>query len=96
MIPEFTAVHRTRIGSPYVVAAMEAALAADAGAKVTGYEANGGFLTGFDAQGPARPLAALMTRDCLLPVIARPRHRRSGRGAAAAVERGCRCARGLF
>lgn len=70
MIPDFTAVHRTRIGSPYVVAAMEAALAADSAAKVTGYEANGGFLTGFDAQGPAGPLPALMTRDCLLPVIA--------------------------
>lgn len=70
LIPGFVAVHRTRIGSPYVVAAMEAVLAADASAKVTGYEANGGFLTGFAAQGPAGPLPALMTRDCLLPVIA--------------------------
>lgn len=70
MISEFTALHRTRIGSPYVVAAMEAALAEDVFAKVTGYEANGGFLTGFAARGPAGPLPALMTRDCLLPVIA--------------------------
>jgi len=37
---------------------------------VVGYEANGGFLLGFAANGPAGHLAPLMTRDCLLPVIA--------------------------
>jgi phosphomannomutase len=52
---------RTRIGSPFVIAAMEA----EAG-KVVGYEANGGFLMGFDA--PALP--RLMTRDAFLPIIA--------------------------
>lgn len=55
----------TRIGSPFVIAAMEAETGA-----VVGYEANGGFLLGFAAQGPAGPLAPLMTRDCLLPIIA--------------------------
>jgi phosphomannomutase len=70
LIPDFAAVHRTRIGSPYVVAAMEAALSSDPNARVVGYEANGGFLLGFAADGPAGPLAPLMTRDCLLPVIA--------------------------
>ena len=60
----FTAVQLTQIGSPYVIAAME-----EAQGRVVGYEANGGFLLGFDAQGPAGPLKALMTRDCTLPII---------------------------
>lgn len=61
---------RTRIGSPFVIAGMEEALASDPEAKVVGYEANGGFLLGFTAKGPAGPLAALMTRDSHLPIIA--------------------------
>jgi len=61
---------RTKIGSPYVIAGMEAALAGDPAARVVGYEANGGFLLGFDATGPAGPLPALMTRDSHLPIIA--------------------------
>lgn len=61
----FGSVIRTRIGSPFVIAAMEAA-----GGKVVGYEANGGFLLGFEANGPAGTLAPLMTRDCLLPIVA--------------------------
>lgn len=67
---EFDRVTLTRIGSPYVIAAMEQVLAQDPGAKVIGYEANGGFLLGFAASAPAGVLAPLMTRDCLLPVIA--------------------------
>ncbi len=66
----FDTVTRTRIGSPYVVAAMEEALSADSAAKVIGYEANGGFLLGFEAVTPTGTLAPLMTRDCLLPIIA--------------------------
>ena len=74
----FARVIRTRIGSPYVIAAMEAALEAAgedtagtkaAAARVVGYEANGGFLLGFAARGPAGPLAALPTRDSLLPLV---------------------------
>src|SRR5690606_37718611 len=61
---------RTKIGSPFVIAGMEQALAADAGARVVGYEANGGFLLGFEARGLAGPLPALMTRDSHLPIIA--------------------------
>lgn len=61
---------RTKIGSPFVIAGMEEALAADPAAKVVGYEANGGFLLGFDAEGPAGPLPMLMTRDSHLPIIA--------------------------
>lgn len=61
----FSDVERTKIGSPYVIAAMEAA----GGAKVAGYEPNGGFLLGWDAESPAR-LSRLMTRDCVLPLVA--------------------------
>ncbi len=70
LIPEFETVHRTRIGSPHVIAAMESTLAADPLARVVGYEPNGGFLLGFAARGPVGVLPALMTRDCLLPLIA--------------------------
>ena len=63
----FARVIRTKIGSPFVVAGMAEA---GEGAKVVGYEANGGFLLGFTAQGPAGPLPPLATRDSLLPLIA--------------------------
>ncbi|MEL6841106.1 MAG: phosphomannomutase, partial [Pseudomonadota bacterium] len=43
---------------------------AEAPGRVVGYEANGGFLLGFEAKGPAGPLAPLMTRDAVLPIIA--------------------------
>lgn len=61
---KFDRVLRTKIGSPFVIAGMQAA-----GGKVVGYEANGGFLLGFDAA-PNGPLPALMTRDSLLPIVA--------------------------
>lgn len=57
---------RTRIGSPYVIAAMMDAAKADPAACVVGYEANGGVLLGT----PVGALAALPTRDALLPIIA--------------------------
>jgi len=54
----------------YVIAGIEAELAADPKARVAGYEANGGFLTGFDIQdGPRKTLSALMTRDAVLPIL---------------------------
>ncbi len=56
----FARVIRTRIGSPYVIAGMEAAKG-----RVVGYEANGGFLLGFAAAG----FAPLPTRDCVLPLV---------------------------
>ena len=76
----FGRVIRTRIGSPYVIAGMEAA-----GGKVIGYEANGGFLLGFEAACPAGPLPPLMTRDALLPVIAPLSLARAAGGLAALV-----------
>ncbi len=65
------AVERTRIGSPYVVAAM-----ADASRKgrrrVVGYEANGGFFTASEIPNAKNDtvLRALPTRDALLPILA--------------------------
>lgn len=69
-IPEFTHVTQTKIGSPYVIAQMQDILDKDPRAKVAGYEANGGFLLGFVGTAPDGPIAPLMTRDCLLPMIA--------------------------
>lgn len=69
-MPAFESVHLTRIGSPHVIAAMEGVLAGAPDAKVVGFEANGGFLLGYTAQGPNGPLLPLMTRDCLLPILA--------------------------
>jgi phosphomannomutase len=60
----FAQVLRTRIGSPHVIAGMQAL-----GGQVAGYEANGGFLLGFDAEGPAGLIPALMTRDAVLPML---------------------------
>lgn len=62
-------VARTRIGSPYVIEAMEAALKAGE-AKIVGFEANGGTLTATDFEVIGGLLDALPTRDCFLPVIA--------------------------
>ncbi|RVU06483.1 phosphomannomutase [Novosphingobium umbonatum] len=56
---------RTKIGSPFVIDAMNAALAAGQD-KVCGYEANGGFLLASDFGA----LTALPTRDAVLPVVA--------------------------
>lgn len=75
----FARVLRTRIGSPYVIAGM-----GEAGGKVVGYEANGGFLLGFAAQGPAGPLPPLMTRDAVLPLVV-PLMLAKGQGVAALV-----------
>ena len=64
----FSAVARTRIGSPYVIAALES-LAPDY-PSVAGFEANGGFLLGSDVNLNGQVLKALPTRDALLPGIA--------------------------
>lgn len=65
----FARVVRTRIGSPYVIAAMEALLA-QGQTGVVGYEANGGFLVGSPIHKDGRRLAPLLTRDAVLPVLA--------------------------
>ena len=65
----FAATARTRIGSPFVIAEMEARMARP-GARVAGFEATGGYLLGFRASGPAGAIAPLMTRDAFLPIVA--------------------------
>ena len=62
---QFSKVIRTKIGSPFVIAGMSKATD-----KVVGYEANGGFLLGYDAKGPTGTLPKLLTRDALLPILA--------------------------
>ncbi len=62
----FRTVVRTRIGSPYVIAAMQAA----SGRRVVGYEANGGFLTQQAIVRDGRTLPALPTRDAIVVALA--------------------------
>jgi phosphomannomutase len=62
----FKEVLRTKIGSPYVIAGMQAT----PGSIVVGYEANGGFLLGSDINNERGVLTALPTRDAVLPMLA--------------------------
>ncbi|WP_337841000.1 phosphomannomutase [Rheinheimera sp.] len=64
----FSQVVRTRIGSPYVIAAFDAWQGA--AESYAGFEANGGFILGSPLQLASGALAALPTRDALLPVLA--------------------------
>ncbi|MFP4279022.1 MAG: phosphomannomutase [Halochromatium sp.] len=64
----FAQVMRTRIGSPYVIAGMQA-LQARGLAPVVGYEANGGFLTASDIERQGRRLPALPTRDAVIVAV---------------------------
>ncbi|MBF0218731.1 MAG: phosphomannomutase [Gammaproteobacteria bacterium] len=66
----FLRVERCRIGSPYVIAAMEALCDNPDLVPVVGFEANGGFLLGNDQLRHGRRLTALPTRDALLPILA--------------------------
>lgn len=70
----FVRCRRTRIGSPYVIAAMTEELQAGS-AVVCGYEANGGFLLGSAIPGAitgasGAATTALPTRDAVLPILA--------------------------
>ncbi|MEA3387831.1 phosphomannomutase [Sphingobium sp. CCH11-B1] len=65
----FDAVRRTRIGSPFVIEAMNA-LIAEGHSRVCGYEANGGFLLATQVAVEGRDLHALPTRDAVLPILA--------------------------
>ena len=60
---------KTRIGSPFVVEAMQKALAAGR-RRVVGWEANGGFLVGSEMSLNDGLLHPLPTRDALLPILA--------------------------
>ena len=65
----FKSVMRTKVGSPFVIAGMETAKVEGA-ACVVGFEANGGVLLGSDVQVAGGTLAALPTRDSMLPMLA--------------------------
>jgi phosphomannomutase len=60
----FSSVLRTRVGSPFVVAAMEGA-----GGAVIGFEANGGTFVGEGVSANGHRLAPLVTRDAILPML---------------------------
>jgi len=59
----FTQVSRTKIGSPYVISAMQALTDS---VSVVGYEANGGFLQNTAIQLNNKQLSALPTRDAVI------------------------------
>jgi len=65
----FAQVTRTRIGSPFVIAAMDSALATGT-AGVVGYEANGGFLIGSAIPLGTGMLSPLPTRDAVIVPLA--------------------------
>lgn len=63
----FKQVIRTKIGSPYVIA--EFATLNKDNPRVAGFEANGGYLLGSDIEFNSKLLAALPTRDAVLPAL---------------------------
>ena len=64
----FQKVVRTRIGSPYVIEAIEN-LIASGDRKVVGFEPNGGFLLGTAMEKHGKVLTPLLTRDAVLPIL---------------------------
>ncbi len=62
-------VKQTRIGSPYVIAAMDDELRNNPDSKVISWESNGGFLLGSDWAIYGNSLKALPTRDAVLPLL---------------------------
>ena len=66
----FKSITRTKIGSPYVIEAMDILKNEHLGEVISGYEANGGFLLGSEVRVNDRPLMALPTRDAILPMLA--------------------------
>lgn len=59
---------RTKVGSPYVIGAMQEAAAY--GRTVVGFEANGGFILGSSFKRNGLAGTALPTRDAILPILA--------------------------
>ncbi len=64
----FETVERTRIGSPFVIAAMEQLQLAGK-RKIVGYEANGGFLIATEIEQAGQTLTPLPTRDALIVLL---------------------------
>jgi phosphomannomutase len=64
---KFKSVTRTKIGSPYVIAAFDSL--ANRYSTVAGFEANGGFLLASDLTINGKHLGSLPTRDAVLPML---------------------------
>ncbi len=64
----FKKVQRTRIGSPYVIAAMQQ-LHNETDGYIAGYEANGGFLIETPVERDGKILASLPTRDATIVIL---------------------------
>ncbi len=62
-------VMQTRIGSPYIIDAMNCEIKRNPSSKVAGWECNGGFLIGSDWAIDDSFLRPLPTRDAVLPLI---------------------------
>lgn len=62
-------VRRTRVGSPFVIAAMDVALA-EGRSGVMGFEANGGLMLASEFRVEGRIIRPLPTRDSFLPALA--------------------------
>lgn len=60
----FADVRRTRVGSPFVIEAMD-----EASGAVIGFEANGGTFVGRGVSSYGGPLDSLATRDAILPIL---------------------------
>ncbi|MGD2278655.1 MAG: phosphomannomutase [Candidatus Omnitrophota bacterium] len=60
---------QTKIGSPYVIKAMNDELVKNPKTKTVSWESNGGFLTGSDWTINGKTLKALPTRDTALPLL---------------------------
>lgn len=65
----FCKVTRTKIGSPFVISAMQEAEQAMTASKVVGYEANGGFLQQTEISMAGETLAPLPTRDAIIVAL---------------------------
>ncbi|HXV63545.1 MAG TPA: mannose-6-phosphate isomerase, class I [Vicinamibacteria bacterium] len=63
-------VTKTKIGSPYVVKAMEELRESGGYRRVVGWEANGGFMIGSPIEEDGKRLEALPSRDAVLPILA--------------------------
>jgi len=61
-------VRLTKIGSPHVIESMQQA-SRQGSTRAVAWEANGGYLTGSDLQVNSGQLAALPTRDAILPIL---------------------------
>ncbi len=60
----------TRIGSPFIAAALLTMQQSNHGLRIAGWEANGGFMLGTPIKTQQGELAALPTRDAVLPMLA--------------------------